>query len=163
MLKPPPQTAVDAFVYAEAAEAAEAAGLPPGVLNVVPGDRDAGARLVGHPGVNKVAFTGSTTAGRAIGEVGGRLLRPVTLELGGKSASLVTQDADLDLFASKLLEVSLPNNGQTCHASTRILAPRSRYGEVVDAVTETVRALAVGDPLDKATQVGPLVSAAQRA
>jgi aldehyde dehydrogenase (NAD+) len=160
VLKPPPEAAIDAFVYAEAAEAA---GLPPGVLNVVPGGRDAGAHLAGHPGVSKVAFTGSTAAGRAIGEVDGRLLRPVTLELGGKSASLVLDDADLGLFASKLLAVSLPNNGQTCHASTRILAPRSRYGEVVDAVTETVRDLAVGDPLEAATDIGPLVSSAQRA
>jgi aldehyde dehydrogenase (NAD+) len=159
VLKPPPETALDAFAFADAAEAA---GLPAGVLNVVPADRDAGAYLVEHPGVDKVAFTGSTAAGRAIAAASGRLLRPATLELGGKSVSLVLDDADLDLFAAKLLDVSLPNNGQTCHAGTRILAPRSRYDEVVDAVTETVRDLIVGDPLDKATQVGPLVSRAQR-
>jgi aldehyde dehydrogenase (NAD+) len=159
VLKPPPEAALDAAAFAEAAQAA---GLPPGVLNVVPADREAGAYLVEHPGVDKVAFTGSTPAGRAIGAAGGRLLRPVTLELGGKSVSLVAEDADLDLFRSRLLEISLPNNGQTCHACTRILAPRSRYGEVVEAVTETVRSLAVGDPLEPGTQVGPLVSAAQR-
>ncbi|MDV7175273.1 aldehyde dehydrogenase [Gordonia amicalis] len=159
VLKPAPETALDAFVFADAAQEA---GLPAGVLNVVPGGREAGAHLVGHPGVDKVAFTGSTVAGRAIGEVCGRLLRPVTLELGGKSAAIVAEDADLGVFADHLLEVSLVNNGQTCHASTRILAPRSRYGEVVDAVTETVRALRVGDPLDKTTAIGPLVSAAQR-
>ncbi|WP_020661463.1 aldehyde dehydrogenase [Amycolatopsis benzoatilytica] len=159
VLKPPPETALDAFVLADAAAAA---GLPAGVLNVVPGGREAGARLVEHPDVDKVAFTGSTAAGRAIGEVAGRLLRPVTLELGGKSVSLVAEDADLELFASKLLDVSLPNNGQTCHAATRILAPASRYREVVDVVTETVAGLTVGDPLDRATQVGPLVSAVQR-
>ena len=159
VLKPPPEAALDAFVFAEAATAA---GLPPGVLNVVPGGRDAGAYLVAHPGVDKVAFTGSTGAGRAIGETAGRLLRPVTLELGGKSVSLVADDADLGLFAEKLLEISLPNNGQTCHAATRILAPRRRYGQVVDAVTDVVSGLVVGDPLDRATQVGPLVSAVQR-
>ncbi|MHA4853864.1 aldehyde dehydrogenase [Rhodococcus sp. MSC1_016] len=159
VLKPAPETALDAFVFAEAAVEA---GLPDGVVNVVPAGRDAGAYLVSHPGVDKVAFTGSTAAGRAIGEVCGRLLRPVTLELGGKSAAIVTERADLDVFVKNLLEVSLVNNGQTCHASTRILAPRSRYDEVVDAVTETVRALTVGDPLDKATEIGPLVSAAQR-
>lgn len=159
VLKPAPETALDAFVFAEAALEA---GLPAGVLNVVPGDRESGAHLVAHPGVDKVAFTGSTNAGRAIGEVCGRLLRPVTLELGGKSAAIITESADLDVFASNLLEVSLANNGQTCHASTRILAPQSRYDEVVEMVTETVRSLAVGDPLDKATAVGPLVSAAQR-
>lgn len=159
VLKPAPETALDAFVYADAALEA---GLPPGVLNIVPGGRETGTALVAHPGVDKVAFTGSTVAGRAIGEVCGRMLRPVTLELGGKSAAIITPDADLELFAARLPEVSLANSGQTCHASTRILAPRSRYDEVVDAVSETVRSLVVGDPLDRSTQIGPLVSAAQR-
>ncbi|UYP18672.1 aldehyde dehydrogenase [Rhodococcus sp. Z13] len=159
VLKPAPETALDAYAFADAAVEA---GLPAGVVNVLPAGRETSAYLVEHPGVDKVAFTGSTAAGRAIGEVCGRLLRPVTLELGGKSAAIVTEQADLDVFAGKLLEVSLVNNGQTCHASTRILAPRSRYDEVVEAVTETVRALTVGDPLDPATQIGPLVSAAQR-
>lgn len=159
VLKPSPETALDAFAFAEAAIEA---GLPAGVLNVVPAGREVSSYLVSHPGVDKVAFTGSTGAGRAIGEVCGRLLRPVTLELGGKSAALIAEDADLDVVARAILDVSLVNNGQTCHASTRILAPRSRYAEVVDAVTEAVRALTVGDPLDKATQIGPLVSAAQR-
>ncbi|MFD1812165.1 aldehyde dehydrogenase [Rhodococcus gannanensis] len=159
VLKPAPETALDAFVFADAA--AEA-GLPAGVVNVVPAGREVSAYLVEHPGVDKVAFTGSTPAGRAIGATCGRLLRPVTLELGGKSASIVLEDADLDVFAENILGVSLPNNGQTCHAGTRILAPRSRYAEVVDAVTETVRALRIGDPLDRSTQIGPLVSAAQR-
>ena len=159
VLKAAPETALDAFAFADAAEEA---GLPPGVLNIVPAGREASAYLVQHPGVDKVAFTGSTAAGRAIGEVCGRLLRPVTLELGGKSAAIVAADADLSVFAANLAEVSLVNNGQTCHASTRILAPRARYEEVVEAVTETVRGLVVGDPLDKATAIGPLVSAAQR-
>jgi aldehyde dehydrogenase (NAD+) len=159
VLKPAPETALDAFIFAEVAQEV---GLPAGVLNVVPADREESAYLVQHPGVDKVAFTGSTAAGRAIGEVCGRLLRPVTLELGGKSAAIVTEDADLDYFASQLLDVSLINNGQTCHASTRILAPRSRYSEVVEAVTETARSLRVGDPLDPATEIGPLVSAAHR-
>jgi len=159
VLKPSPETALDAYVFADAAHAA---GLPAGVLNIVPGGREAGARLVEHPQVNKVAFTGSTAAGRAIGEVCGRLLRPVTLELGGKSAAIVLDDADLDAFTAALPELSLANNGQTCHACTRILAPRSRYDEVLEAVTATVGALTVGDPLDRATQIGPLVSRAQR-
>ncbi|MFC9839530.1 aldehyde dehydrogenase [Rhodococcus sp. NPDC127530] len=159
VLKAAPETALDAFAFADAAEEA---GLPPGVLNIVPAGREASAYLVQHPGVDKVAFTGSTAAGRAIGEVCGRLLRPVTLELGGKSAAIVGADADLSVFAANLAEVSLVNNGQTCHASTRILAPRARYDEVVEAVTETVRGLAVGDPLDKTTAIGPLVSSAQR-
>jgi aldehyde dehydrogenase (NAD+) len=159
VLKPAPETSLDAYVFAEAALEA---GLPPGVLNVVPAGRDAGVHLVAHPGVDKVAFTGSTAAGRAIGEVCGRLLRPVTLELGGKSAAIVADDADLTEFAAGLLETSLVNNGQTCHASTRILAPRSRFADVVEVVTETVRGLRIGDPLDRATDIGPLVTAAQR-
>ncbi|MFS2294262.1 aldehyde dehydrogenase (NAD+) [Actinomadura hallensis] len=159
VLKPAPETALDAYAFAEAAAAA---GLPGGVVNVVPGGREAGAHLVAHPGVDKVAFTGSTAAGRAIGETCGRLLRPVTLELGGKSVSLVAEDADLDLFSAQLLNVSLPNNGQTCHAGTRILAPRARYDEVVEAITETVRGYRVGDPLDRDTQIGPMVSRAQQ-
>ncbi|MBZ5735299.1 aldehyde dehydrogenase [Nocardioides sp. TRM66260-LWL] len=159
VLKPPPETGLDAFAFADAAIAA---GLPAGVVNVVPGGREEGARLVAHPGVDKVAFTGSTGAGRAIGEMAGRLLRPATLELGGKSVSLIAEDADLDLVAARLAEISLPNNGQTCHAATRILAPRSRYAEVVEAVSETVAALSVGDPLDPATEIGPLVSEDQQ-
>lgn len=159
VLKPPPETALDAYAWADAALEA---GLPAGVLNVIPGDREAGAALVSHPGVDKVAFTGSTAAGRAIGEICGRLLRPVTLELGGKSAAIIANDADLDAFLDALPEVCLPNNGQTCHASTRILAPAARLSEIVDAVTDTVRALRTGDPLDKATQIGPMVSAAHR-
>ncbi len=160
VLKPPPETALDAFAWAEAALEA---GLPAGVLNVIPGGRESGAALVGHPGVDKVAFTGSTGAGRAIGEICGRLLRPVTLELGGKSAALIADDAELETFVAALPDICLPNNGQTCHAATRILAPAARYAEIVDAVTDTVRALRIGDPLDKATQIGPMVSAAQRA
>jgi aldehyde dehydrogenase (NAD+) len=159
VLKPAFETALDAYVFAEAAVDAE---LPAGVLNIVPGGRQTGADLVAHRGVDKVAFTGSTNAGREIGAVCGRLLRPVTLELGGKSAAILTDGVDLEHFLQQLPAVCLPNNGQTCHASTRILAPRARYHQIVDAITDTVRALRVGDPLQQDTQIGPLVSAAQR-
>jgi aldehyde dehydrogenase (NAD+) len=159
VLKAAPETALDALVFAEAA--AEA-GLPPGVLNIVPGGAPAGAYLVAHPGVDKVTFTGSTAAGRAIGEVCGRLLRPVTLELGGKSAAIILDDADLGATMKGLRTASFVNNGQTCHLSSRILVPRSRYDEVLEALVEMVDGLTVGDPLDKATDIGPLVSARQR-
>ena len=159
VLKPAPETALDAF---QLADAAEAAGLPPGVLNVVTGGREVGAYLVAHPGVDKVAFTGSTAAGRAIAETCGRLLRPVTLELGGKGAAIVLDDADLTKVARGLSWASLLNNGQTCYLSTRILAPRSRYDEVVEAVADLAASMPVGDPADPDTRVGPLVSAAQR-
>ncbi|MCV7251040.1 aldehyde dehydrogenase [Mycobacterium hackensackense] len=159
VLKAAPETALDALVFAEAA--AEA-GLPAGVLNVVAGGPAAGAHLVAHPGVDKVAFTGSTGAGRTIAEMCGRLLRPVTLELGGKSAAIILDDADLAATVKGLKNASFVNNGQTCHLSSRILAPRSRYAEVVDAVAALADGLTVGDPLDKATDVGPLVSDRQR-
>ncbi|NKQ56767.1 aldehyde dehydrogenase [Amycolatopsis sp. K13G38] len=159
VLKSSPEAALDAAVFADAATAAD---LPPGVLNIVPGGRETGQALVDHPGVDKIAFTGSTAAGRAIAARCGELLRPVTLELGGKSAAIVLPDADLGAFARGLPEVSFVNNGQTCHACTRVLAPASRYGEVVEAVTEVARALTIGDPLDKQTAIGPLVSRAQR-
>jgi aldehyde dehydrogenase (NAD+) len=159
VIKPAPETTLDAYVLAEVARAV---GLPDGVLNIVGGDRDAGAELVAHSSVAKVAFTGSTAAGRAIGEICGRLLKPVTLELGGKSAAILLEDADIPAFLSRLLRVSLAHSGQTCHASTRILAPRGRYTEVVDALTAAVQALTIGDPLSPATQIGPLVSETQR-
>jgi aldehyde dehydrogenase (NAD+) len=159
VLKAAPETALDALVFAEAAAAA---GLPPGVLNIVAGGVAAGAHLVSHPGIDKVAFTGSTVAGRLIGEVCGRLMRPVTLELGGKSAAIILDDADLDATMRGLRAAAFVNNGQTCHLSSRILAPRSRYDEIVDAVAQLAAGLAVGDPLDKATEIGPLVSSRQR-
>lgn len=159
VLKAAPETALDALVFAEAAHEC---GMPPGVLNVVPGGVETGKHLVSHPGVDKVSFTGSTAAGRIIGEVCGRLLRPVTLELGGKSAAIILDDADLDATMRGLRSVSFVNNGQTCYLGSRILAPRSRYAEVVDALADLVNSFSVGDPLDKATDIGPVVSARQR-
>ncbi len=159
VLKPPLETALDAFVFAEAALEA---GLPPGVLNVLPGGRDVGAELVAHPGLDKVAFTGSTAAGISIAETCGRLLRPVTLELGGKSAGIVLPSADLDAFQADLATTTFVNSGQTCTVSSRILAPRSRYADVVAAVTAAAEDLVIGDPLDRNTEIGPLVSKAQQ-
>jgi len=159
VLKPAPETVLDAMLMSEAA--AEA-GLPEGVLSVVPGGRELGAYLVAHPGVDKVSFTGSTAAGRAIAETCGRLLRPVTLELGGKSAAIVLDDANLAATIESFFAATLLNNGQICWLGTRVLAPRARYDEVVDTVTDLARSLVVGDPLAESTQVGPLVSARQR-
>jgi acyl-CoA reductase-like NAD-dependent aldehyde dehydrogenase len=159
VLKPAPETVLDAFLMAEAAIEA---GLPPGVLNIVPAGREVGAYLVGHPGVDKVSFTGSTAAGRAIAETCGRLLRPVTLELGGKSAAVVLDDADLSSTMESFFGATLLNNGQICWLGTRVLAPRSRYDEVVDTVTGLARSLSIGNPLDPDTKVGPLVSDRQR-
>jgi aldehyde dehydrogenase (NAD+) len=159
VIKPSPETVLDAYVFAEAVIEA---GLPDGVINIVQGGRETGAYLVAHPDVDKVAFTGSTAAGRQIAETCGRLLRPVTLELGGKSAAIVLDDAELGTQLEQLLGASLLNNGQTCFLGTRILAPRSRYDEVVDTLTDLAGALVVGDSLDVATQIGPVASARQR-
>ena len=150
------ETALDAFVFADAAVEA---GLPAGVLNIVPAGLEASRHLVAHPNIDKVAFTGSTPAGRAIGEVCGRLLRPVTLELGGKSAGIVLDDVDLDVLAQGLYAASFPNNGMTCYASTRLLVPANRYTEVVDTVTSVVKSFTIGDPLDHDTLIGPMVTA----
>ncbi|HMO67719.1 MAG TPA: aldehyde dehydrogenase [Novosphingobium sp.] len=159
VIKPSPGTVLDSYLLAEAAQEA---GVPPGVLNWVAADRDVGAYLVGHPGVDKVAFTGSTAAGRAIGRTCGELLRPVTLELGGKSAAILLDDADIGAFLQGVPTACMLNNGQACYNGTRILAPRSRYGEVVDALAGLASALVVGDALDPATHVGPMASAAHR-
>ena len=159
VIKPSPGTVIDGFLLADAAEEA---GLPKGVVNWVPGGRELGAYLVKHPGIDKIAFTGSTLAGRWIGETCGRMLRPVTLELGGKSAAIILEDADLEAVLQGLHFASLANNGQTCAACTRILAPASRYAEISEALQTMVESLVVGDPLDRATQVGPLASSAHR-
>ena len=159
VLKPAPETVLDAMLMSEAAAEAE---LPEGVLSVIPGGRELGAYLIAHPGVDKVSFTGSTAAGRSIAETCGRLLRPVTLELGGKSAAIVLDDADLQSTIESFFASTLLNNGQICWLSTRVLAPRSRYREVVDTVTGLAESLQIGDPLQPSTQVGPLVSAQQR-
>lgn len=159
VIKPSPETALSSYVFAEAV--AEA-GLPAGVVNVVPADRDTGEHLVTHAGVDKISFTGSTAAGRRIAELCGRALKPVTLELGGKSAAVLLDDARLDDFLPSLGSVCMANNGQTCTNNTRILVPRARYNEVVEAVTNTVAEYRVGDPLDPTTHIGPVVSAQAR-
>jgi acyl-CoA reductase-like NAD-dependent aldehyde dehydrogenase len=159
VLKPSPETTLDAL---ELAAAADRAGLPAGVLNVVTGGVEIGRYLVAHPDVNKIAFTGSSGAGREIGEVAGRLLRPVTLELGGKSAAIVLDDADLATTVEGLASASLMHAGQACYLCTRILAPRSRHDEVLHAVAGLASSLTVGDPFDMSVQLGPLVSERQR-
>jgi acyl-CoA reductase-like NAD-dependent aldehyde dehydrogenase len=159
VLKPAPETVLDAYVVAEAASEA---GLPAGVLNIVPAGGEASSYLVSHPGIDKVSFTGSPEVGRKIGETCGRLLRPATLELGGKSAAIVLDDADLASNVEALFSTTMMNNGQVCWLSTRILAPQSQYDKTVDIVSDMVSALEVGDPLDHATRVGPMVSRKHR-
>ncbi|MFZ4515289.1 MAG: aldehyde dehydrogenase [Acidimicrobiia bacterium] len=159
VLKPAAETPLSAYLLADALQQI---GLPPGVVNVVPADCEVSEYLVTHPGVDKVAFTGSTAAGRRIAALCGERLRRVSLELGGKSACVVLDDAPLEAMAQNLMYASFMNNGQACIAQTRILAPRSRYDEVVDAIVEQTRALVVGDPASDTTNIGPLVSRRQR-
>ncbi|WP_421838762.1 aldehyde dehydrogenase [Novosphingobium sp.] len=159
VIKPSPGTVLDSYLLAEAALEA---GVPAGVLNWVAADREVGAYLVSHPGIDKVAFTGSTAAGRMIARTCGELLRPVTLELGGKSAAILLEDVDIGAFLQGVPFACLLNNGQACFNATRVLAPRSRYGEVVEALASFASSLTVGDALDPATHVGPMATAAHR-
>ncbi|MER7764768.1 aldehyde dehydrogenase [Streptomyces sp. NPDC097619] len=159
ILKPSPESPLDSYLLADIAREA---GLPEGVLSVLPADREVSEYLVGHPGVDKVAFTGSVAAGRRVMEVAARNLTRVTLELGGKSAAVILPDADLDTTVPGLVQSGWMNNGQACVAQTRVLAPRSRYAEVAEALAAAASAQVVGDPLDPATQIGPLVARRQQ-
>jgi aldehyde dehydrogenase (NAD+) len=159
VFKPAPETPLDAFVLAEAAEAA---GVPPGVVNVLPGHANVGEALVTHPDIDRVVFTGSTRAGRAISQACAGTFKRLTLELGGKAAAVLLNDAPIDASIASILPMSYFNSGQACIALTRILAPRARYDEVVDAAVEATRAMTIGDPREPGTVLGPVISAGHR-
>ncbi|MQY21723.1 aldehyde dehydrogenase [Nocardia macrotermitis] len=159
VLKPSPETALDAYFTAELLSEL---GLPPGLVSILPGDREIGRYLVSHPGVDKVSFTGSTAVGRKVAAACGSALRRVSLELGGKSAAVVLDDADPQVVAEGMTVAGLMNSGQACVAQTRVLVPRNRYREFADALASTVESLPVGDPFDPATRVGPMVSQRQQ-
>jgi betaine-aldehyde dehydrogenase len=159
VLKPAVETPLDGMLMAEMLEAA---GVPEGVVSIVPAGREVGEYLVRNPGVDKIAFTGSTAVGRRIAAICGEHLKRVSLELGGKSAGIVLDDADLNVLTEGLKLASLMNNGQACVAQSRILASRNRYDEVVDAISSMVGSLNVGDPADPATDIGPLVAKRQQ-
>ncbi|WP_428954986.1 aldehyde dehydrogenase [Streptomyces sp. cg35] len=159
VLKPSPESPLDAYLLGEIAKEA---GLPEGVLSILPADREVSEYLVGHPGIDKISFTGSVGAGKRVMEVASRNLTRVTLELGGKSAAVVLPDADVASTVEGVVPAAWMNNGQACVAQTRILLPRSRYDEFAEAFTAAASALVVGDPLDPATQVGPLVARRQQ-
>jgi betaine-aldehyde dehydrogenase len=155
VVKPAGETPLDARALADAADAI---GMPPGVINIVTGGRDTGRALVDHPGVDKIAFTGSTAAGRAIAARCGERLIPVTLELGGKSAAIVLDDADVAHTLTQLQSLSFMNSGQTCFLLSRVLVPHARLDEFTEGLAEVARGLVLGDPLQEVTQQGPLVS-----
>jgi aldehyde dehydrogenase (NAD+) len=159
VLKPPPETPLTVH---RLADAFLEAGLPEGVLSVVPAGREAGQHLVDHREVDKVAFTGSSAAGKAIMAAAADRVARVTLELGGKSAAVILDDADLDQVLPALLPMALMVNGQACIAQTRVLVPRKREAEIVDALAEALRGQSVGDPMEPGTTIGPMVSERQR-
>ncbi|MGW0040330.1 aldehyde dehydrogenase [Rhodococcus sp. NPDC003348] len=159
VLKPAPETPMSANLVAEIfAEA----GLPEGVLSIVPGGAETGEYLISHPDVDKVTFTGSTAVGRKIGAIAAQNLKRCSLELGGKSAAILLEDMDVPATIPMLVLSGLMNSGQACVGQTRILAPRSRYDEIVDAMVNFAPFLPMGMPDDPAAQLGPIITAKQR-
>jgi acyl-CoA reductase-like NAD-dependent aldehyde dehydrogenase len=160
ILKPAEQTPLTAL---RLGELALEAGLPAGVLNVLTGAGDTGAALVDHPGVDKIAFTGSTEVGREIGGKAGRALKRVTLELGGKSPNVILPDADLDAAVKGSYQAIYFNTGQACNAGSRLFVHRDQFDEVVGALAERAAKARVGPGLEPGTQLGPVISAEQEA
>jgi acyl-CoA reductase-like NAD-dependent aldehyde dehydrogenase len=159
VLKPAEQTPLTAL---RLADLALEAGIPEGVLNVVTGDGATGAALVEHPGVDKIAFTGSTTVGREIGATAGRMLKRVTLELGGKSANIILPDANLKAALGGAFQGIYFNSGQACNAGSVLYVHKDQFDDVVSALADRAPKMNMGPGLDPETQLGPLVSAEQR-
>lgn len=153
IMKPSPETPLEAWIIAECAEAA---GLPPGVLNLMPSHREAADHLVRNPGVDKVGFTGSTAAGRRIASVCGERIARVTLELGGKSAALVLDDFPLDQAAAILTGSICVMSGQVCATLSRVIVSRHRHDQLAAAIVEAMAGIRIGDPHDPEAQMGPL-------
>ena len=160
VLKPSSATPLSALWLADLFREA---GLPEGVLSVVTGPSSVGDHLVSHPDVDKISFTGSTEVGKHIAGIAAQGLKRCSLELGGKSAAIVLEDADLTSAAGTMVFSALMNSGQACVSQNRILAPRSRYDEVVNALVENVSLMPVGDPADEGTVFGPLANHKQKA
>jgi len=159
VLKPSEVAPFNAFILAEVVEAA---GLPAGVFNLVTGTgQPAGEALVKHPGVDMISFTGSTRAGKRISELAAQSVKRVALELGGKSASVILDDADLAAAVKGTVNGCYLNSGQTCTALTRMLVPDSLYKEAAALAAEMAKGFTVGDPMAETTRLGPLTSQAQ--
>ncbi|MGD0435707.1 MAG: aldehyde dehydrogenase family protein [Bryobacteraceae bacterium] len=160
VLKPSEVAPLNAFILAEACQSI---GLPAGVLNIVTGYGPVvGEAIASHPMVDMVSFTGSVRAGKRVATLAGEGIRKVTLELGGKSAFIVLDDAPFDKAIPAGARNSMANSGQTCSAWTRMVVPRSRYQEALDLAAQAIGSLKLGDPLDASTRLGPLISATQR-
>lgn len=159
VLKSSPYTPLEAMVLGEIAEAA---GVPPGVLNIVTGDVAAGERLTRHPDVDIISFTGSDAVGRKVYTQGADSIKKVVLELGGKSANILLEDADLDKVLQSVLAGFITHAGQGCALQTRILVHQSLHDDLVARVVGTLGFISVGDPSDPATMMGPLIREVQR-
>ncbi|WP_295654134.1 aldehyde dehydrogenase [uncultured Dietzia sp.] len=159
VVKPAPETPLDSYLLADLLIEA---GVPEGVVSIVAGGREVGEHLVRHPEVDKVAFTGSTEAGRKISAICGEQLKRCSLELGGKSAAIVLDDADLTTVVEGMKFLGVMNSGQACVAQTRVLVSRERHDEVAEALAEGIGSMVVGDPLDPATEIGPMVARRQQ-
>ena len=160
VLKPSEVTPLNAFILAEVIEAA---GLPAGVFNLVTGTGPVvGEAIAAHPGVDMVSFTGSTRAGKRVSELASATVKPVAMELGGKSPNLILDDADLAKAVPDGVAKCYLNSGQTCSALTRMLVPRERLAEAEELAVAAAEAFTPGDPFDEATTLGPLVSEVQR-
>ena len=159
VLKPAEQTPLSAL---RIGELALEAGFPPGVVNVLTGDGETGAALVDHPGVDKIAFTGSTAVGREIGAKAGKALKRVTLELGGKSPNIILPDADIEAAVKGSYQALYFNSGQACNAGSRLFVPAERFDEVMSGLAAQAEKARLGPGLDPASQLGPVVSAEQR-
>jgi betaine-aldehyde dehydrogenase len=142
-------------------ELADEAGFPPGVLSVLAASTEVSAHLVAHPGVDKVSFTGSIPAGRAVMAACAQRIAKVTLELGGKSAAILLDDVDVEQVLDTLVPGFIAHSGQVCIALTRLLVPRCRQDEIVSALVQRLGAMKVGDPTHEDTQIGPLGSRQQ--
>src|ERR1700744_3880358 len=159
VLKPSPEAPGEGYLIAEAAEAV---GLPAGVLNVLTADREVSELLVRDPRVDKITFTGSTAAGRRIASICGERIARVTLELGGKSAAVILDDADIETTAQTLAAAECLVSGQVCASLTRIVVTRSRHDAMVEALASSFSKVRVGDPYDPQVQMGPLAAERQR-
>jgi acyl-CoA reductase-like NAD-dependent aldehyde dehydrogenase len=159
ILKVAPSTPLDALIFAQCLEAA---GLPEGVVSVLPAGNEAADALVRDPDVDKVTFTGSTAVGRHIASVCGERVARVALELGGKSAAIILDDMPTEDVIAKLLPASTTLSGQACSALTRVIVPRHRHDDFVEAFAAALRSMTVGDPFDPATDMGPIAMARQR-
>ena len=158
VLKPAESTPLSALAFADICRQA---GLPAGVVNIVTGAGSTGANLVEHRGIDKLAFTGSTEVGRRIAQVAARTGRPLTLELGGKGANIVFADSSLDEVVEGVVNGIFFNQGQVCCAGSRLLVEESAHDELLDRLRARVDKIRVGDPLDKNTDMGAIVSAEQ--